>query len=196
MIAPHRRDHDAADTGLVGEPFDFGDRTLDAVGDRHEADTGAPLGTRRGQFDEKTVVGACAREREIGIFDHAGRQARAERRRFHAGDRVGVGKDHLGRNTVGVHFLVASFGVPRAAQTFFVGLFPVGDVFVVQLHREFVIGVLLGENFVEGGVILRVEIRAVLLTRQARMRIGADNRVALGRGRHDLFPSTERSSYR
>ena len=44
----------------------------------------------------------------------------AERRRLHAGDRVGVGEDHLGRDAVGVHLLVALLGVVRAAQTFFV----------------------------------------------------------------------------
>ena len=56
-----------------------------------------------------------ARERELGILDHPRRQARAERRRFHPGDRVGVGEDHLGRHAVGVHLLVALLGIERAA---------------------------------------------------------------------------------
>ena len=31
VVAPHRRDHDPADAGLVGEPLDLGDRALDVV---------------------------------------------------------------------------------------------------------------------------------------------------------------------
>ena len=49
-----------------------------------------------------------------------GRQPGAERRRLHAGDRVGVGEDHLGGDAVGVHLLVALLGVERAAQALLV----------------------------------------------------------------------------
>ena len=76
----------------------------------------APRRARRAQLDEEAVVRAGARERELGVLDHPGREAGAERRRLHAGDRVGVREDHLGRDAVGVHLLVALLGVERAAQ--------------------------------------------------------------------------------
>ena len=102
--------------------------------DRHEPDAAAPLGARRAQLDEEPVVRTRARERELGILDHPRRQAGAERRRLHAGDRVGVGEDHLGGDAVGVHLLVALLGVERAAQPFFVRRSPSRDVVVVELH--------------------------------------------------------------
>ena len=92
---------------------------------------------------------ARARERELGIFDHAGRQAGAERRRLHAGDRVGVGEDHLGGDAVGVHLLVALLGVERAAEPFLVVGLPVRDVVVVELHLLVAAGLPLGEELVE-----------------------------------------------
>ena len=94
------------------------------------------FGTRRAQLDEKAVVRARAGERELGIFDHARREPGTERRRLHAGDRVGVGEDHLGGDAVGVHLLVALLGVERAAQAFFVRRSPSRDVVVVQLHLQ------------------------------------------------------------
>ena len=41
------------------------------------ANTSAALGAGRAQLDEEPVVGASTRERELGIFDRARRQARA-----------------------------------------------------------------------------------------------------------------------
>ena len=99
---------------------------VDVVADRHEADAGAPLRARRAQVDEEAVVRAGARERELGVLDRPGRQAGAERRRLHPGDRVGVREDHLGRDAVGVHLLVALLGVERAAQTLPRGSSPTG----------------------------------------------------------------------
>ena len=121
VVAPHRRDHDPADAGLVGEPLDLRDRARRC---RDRSARGRCRARRSGlvraQLDEEAVVRARARERELGVFDHSRREARAERRRLHAGDRVGVGEDDLGRDAVGVHLLVALRGVVRAAQAFFV----------------------------------------------------------------------------
>src|SRR4029079_9389192 len=107
------------------------------------------------------------------------RQARAERRRFHAGDRIRVGEDHLGRDAVGVHLLVTLLGVERAAETLLVLGLPVRDVVVVELHLQVAIGLPLLEVLVEGAVVPLVEIRAVLLAGQARVRVGGDDRVAI-----------------
>ena len=94
---------------------------LDVVGDRHER--------RRRRAARGLVAHSSTRNRlcarapanaSSGSSIVPGRQARAERRRLHAGDRVGVGEDHLGGDAVGVHLLVALLGVERAAQPFFV----------------------------------------------------------------------------
>ena len=120
---------------------------------------------------------ARARERELGIFDHSGRQPRAERRRLHPGDRIGVGEDHLGGDAVGVHLLVALLRVERAAQPFFVLGLPVRDVVVVELHLLVAVGLPFGEEVVEGGVVPHVEIRPVLVAGQPRVRVGGDDEV-------------------
>ena len=62
-------------------------------------------------------------------------EAGAERRRRHAGDGVGVGEHHLSGHAVGVEFLVALVGIPRAPQALFVLGLPPHDVVVVHLQR-------------------------------------------------------------
>ena len=161
--------------------------------DRDEADPGPAFGALGAQVDEEAIVRTRAREREFGVFDLARREPGAERRRLHTGDRVGIGEDDLGRDTVGVHFLVALCRVVRAAQPFFVRGLPVGDVVVVQHHLLVTVRLPLGEELVERVEVTRVEVRPVVLTREPRVRVGGDDRVAVA---HDLSfaPSTDRSS--
>ena len=135
-----------------------------------------------------------AGKRELGIFDHPRRQPGAERRRLHAGDRVGVGEDHLGGDAVGVHLLVALLGVERAPQPFFVLGLPVRDVVVVELHLLIAVRLALGKELVERRVVPAVEIRPVLLARQACVRVGRDDEVAVVHRSQSRFPSTDRSS--
>ena len=136
----------------------------------------------------------CAGERELGVVDLTRRQAGAERRRLHTGDCVGVGEDHFGRHAVGVHLLVALLGVERAAKTFFVLGLPVRDVVVVELHLQVAIGLALVEVRVELRVVPLLQVRPVLLAREARVRVGRDDRVAVVGFHQSPFPSTDRSS--
>ena len=88
------------------------------------ADTGPPFRAVRAEVGEEAVVRTRAGERELGVRDVGGREARAERRRRAAGDRVGIREQHLAGDAVAVELLVALRRVERAAQTFGVLLFP------------------------------------------------------------------------
>ena len=194
MVVPHRRDQDPAAHAVLRGPLDLGDGPVDVVGDRDERHAGASFRAVRAQLDEEPVVRTRARERELGVRDLGGRQARAERRRRTAGDRVGVREHHLARDAVGVELLVALGRVERAAQTFGVLLFPLRDVVVAVGHALVTDRVPLGHVRVERVVVLAVEVRAVLLARKARVAVRRDDQVPIGRVHDAYFPSTERSS--
>jgi hypothetical protein len=148
----------------------------------------------RAQVGEEPVVRTRTRERELGVCDVGRRQARAERRRCTAGDRVGVGEQHLARDTVAVELLVALGRVECAAQTFRVRFFPLRDVVAAVGHPLVTYRVPLGDVGVERVVVLAVEVRAVLLARKARVAVGRDDQVPVVRVHGAYFPSTERSS--
>src|SRR5205823_4881845 len=101
----------------------------------------------------------------------------------------------LGGHAVGVHLLVALRGVERTAQPFLVLGFPVRDVVVVQPHLLVAVRVTFREVLVERRVIARIEIRPIVLAREARVRIGGDDDVVVAH-RASRLPSTDRSSYR
>ena len=147
VVAPHRRDHDPADAGLVGEPLDLGDRRARCRG--RSARGRCPPRRSGLSAQRSTRKRLCARapaNASSGSSIMPAERPGAERRRLHAGDRVGVGEDHLGRDSVGVHLLVALLGVVRAAQAFFVRGLPVGDVVVVQHHLLVAVRLPLGEE--------------------------------------------------
>ena len=149
VVAPHRRDHDPADAGLVGEPLDLGDRAVDVVADRHEPDAGAPLGLVAHSSTRKRLCARAPANASSGSSIIPAERPAPNGGDSMPGDRVGVGEDHLGRDAVGVHLLVALLGVERAAQTFFVRRSPSGDVVVVQLHLLVAVRLALGEELVE-----------------------------------------------
>ena len=102
--------------GWLGQPLDLRHRALDAVGDGHQCDATVALRAAGAHLGQEAVVGACAREGQLGVGDRPGREAGTEGRRGHAGDGVGVGEHDLGGHAVRVELLVALLDVPGAAR--------------------------------------------------------------------------------
>jgi hypothetical protein len=180
-VVPHRRDHDAANARLAGQILDLGDGAFDVVSDGHQRDARSPFGTRRAEFDEELVVRACPGKREVGIFDRARRQARAERRRFHTRDRVAVGENDFCGHAVGVELFVAMLRVVGAFETLFVLRLPVHDVVVVEPQLLGAPRLALGQKLVELRVVLGLEVGAIVLALQAGVPVGRHDDVAIHR---------------
>src|SRR6185312_17003520 len=158
----------------------------DGRGDLHQRHTTATLRAVGAEFGEPSVVRPGAGETELGVEITGQAETGAERRAGAALDGVGVGIDHLGRDAVGVHFLVAPGGVPAAFETFLVLLEPLlGELRAARAHPVDLLGDrgAAGEELVELRVVLALEVVAVQLGRQAGVRIGRDHDVWVVSGR-------------
>ena len=95
-------------------------------------------------------------------------------------DRVGIGVDDLAGHTVGVEGLVALDGVPATGQLLIVILEPLLRVLVVadtESVRCLDELMLLGEEVVELGAILRLQIGPVLGRGQPGVTVGGDDQI-------------------
>ena len=148
-VPPHRRDHHAADAGLVGQPLDLRDARVDVVGDRHEPDAAPALGAVAHSSTRKRLWARAPAKASSGSSIIP-----ADRPAPNGGDSMPVmasasGKITSADDAVGVHLLVALLGVERAAQTLLVLGLPARDVVVVELQGLVAVALPLGEERVE-----------------------------------------------
>ncbi len=115
VVAPLRRDDDAAAQSVGMRALDLGDRAVEVAQDRCHDQSGASLGARLTQLRGPAVVRACAREQVIGIARGDRVEPGTEGRPHAAGGGVGTGEHDLAGDAVVVELGVALRRVPRAA---------------------------------------------------------------------------------
>jgi hypothetical protein len=161
-VPPHGRDHHAPDAGLLRGPLGLGHRPMGIVAQRDEGDSGPTLRAGRTQLGQEAVVRLRPGEGQVGLVDLPGGQPGAERWRAHAGDGVGVGEQHVGRDAVAVELAVADIRVVGPPQTVLVGGLPSHDVLEIGLELLGPLGLLHRHPLVEGLVEPGLEVGPVV----------------------------------
>ena len=115
VVAPLRRDDDAAPQAVGVGALDLGDRAVEVAEDRSHDQAGAPLRALGADFGRPAVVRTRTREQVLGVHRGDGIESRSERSAHGPGRGVGTGEHDLGGDAVVVELLVALGGVPRAA---------------------------------------------------------------------------------
>ncbi len=147
------------------------------------------------ELGQPAVVGARARPLQLGV-DALGRERQAgpERRHVHLGD--AVGKDHLAGDAVGVEDGDPRVVIPGARELPLAALPPLGVDLVDQelLRRLLHLLRLDRQGEVEDLAILRVDVVAVALRRQAGMTVGRDHEMPAVEAIHGCPPRRGRHS--
>ena len=175
----HVRDHRAAQAARVNAAH-LAHGLLHVPQQRYRRDAEVPRRILRAQLGEPAVVGARAGPLQLG-HDVLGRQAQAgtEGRRVHLGD--AVGEDDLPGDAVAVEHADALGVVPGAGELLLDALAPLVVDFLDQegllgrldlLHLQRV-------RVVEGLAVLRIEVIAIALARQAGVAVGGNDDVAV-----------------
>ena len=163
-------------------PVDFGEHRVELAGDGYEGDSTASFGVGRAQVGEPPVVCLGAGHPELGVEVARQPEPRAERYARAALDRVGIGVDDLGRDTVRVERLIALDAVPAAGQLFLVILEPLLRELRVahaELRDCFEHCGAFGQEVLELWVVLLLEVLAVVSRGQPGVRVRGDDQVRI-----------------
>ena len=113
VVAPLRRDDDAAPQSVGVGALDLRDRAVEVAEDRSHDQAGTPLRALRAELGRPAVVRTSAREEVLGVSRGDGVESRSERSAHRAGRGVGTGEHDLRGDAVVVELVVTLRGVPR-----------------------------------------------------------------------------------